>query len=119
MAVGFDISGVVCLVSASLVVSDEAPVGCLQPYFHWFFPLSHYFTDWSWFEIFFFFFFALFPALLHSVVKVIYLLYLCGGVFFLASLLIEIMASASSSLVPNSDLISISKDEYAQFLTYK
>jgi hypothetical protein len=38
---------------------------------------------------------------------------------FLASLLIEIMAAASSSLVPDSELISISKDEYAQFLAYK
>jgi hypothetical protein len=37
----------------------------------------------------------------------------------LASLLIEIMASASSSLVPDYDLICISKDEYAQFLAYK
>jgi hypothetical protein len=37
----------------------------------------------------------------------------------LASLLIEIMALASSSLVPDSNLISISKDEYAQFLAYK
>jgi hypothetical protein len=55
MAVGFDISGVVCLVPASLVVSGEAPVGCLQPYFHWFFPLSRYFTDWSWLRWFFFF----------------------------------------------------------------
>jgi hypothetical protein len=35
----------------------------------------------------------------------------------LASLLIETMAPAS--LVPNSDLISILKDEYAQFLAYK
>ena len=37
----------------------------------------------------------------------------------MASLLIEIMALASSSLVPDYDLISISKDEYAQFLAYK
>jgi hypothetical protein len=37
----------------------------------------------------------------------------------LASLLIEIMAPASSSLVPDFELISISKDEYAQFLAYK
>jgi hypothetical protein len=42
-----------------------------QLYFHWFFPLSHYSTDWRWFELVF----ALFPALLHSVVKVIYLLH--------------------------------------------
>jgi hypothetical protein len=57
------------------------------------------------------FFFALFPALLHSI--------FLWRSLFLASLLIEIMASASSSLVPDSDLISISKDEYAQFLAYK
>jgi hypothetical protein len=37
----------------------------------------------------------------------------------LPSLLIEIMALASSSLVPDSDLISIPKDEYAQLLAYK
>ena len=37
----------------------------------------------------------------------------------MASLLIEIMAPASSSLVPDYDHISISKDEYAQFLAYK
>ena len=35
------------------------------------------------------------------------------------SLLIEIMAPTSSSLVPDSDLISIPKDEYAQLLAYK
>jgi hypothetical protein len=79
-----------------------------------FFPLSHYFTDWRWFELAF----ALFPALLH-LVKVIYLLNFCGGICFLASLLIEMMAPASSRLVPDYDLISISKDEYAQFLAYK
>jgi hypothetical protein len=91
-----------------------SPAKCFQLYFHWFFPLSHYFTDWRWFELIF----ALFPALLHSVVKVIYLLYFWRSLF-LASLLIEIMAVASSNLVLDSDLISISKDKYAQFLAYK
>ena len=38
---------------------------------------------------------------------------------FFASLLIEIMALADSSLLPNFVLIFISKYEYAQFLAYK
>ena len=60
-------------------LSGSGEFGCFQLYFHWVFPLSHYFTNWHWFELVF----AHFPALLHSVVKVIYLLNLCGGVCFL------------------------------------
>ena len=50
MVVGFDIFGIVCLVPTSLVVFGEALVG-LFPLVFFFFPLSHYFTNWQWFEL--------------------------------------------------------------------